>query len=216
MRFLWNKYGYLKVSNRSGTAYQHNLDELFAASDDSELSDFEGFVKECISKLAIKFTLTVSLMTTSGRTEIETTTPSRLPYNNIIMAGMAVVLRGWLPHRGEAQMAYNYCFPTRTMFSINSEFWRKGIFRWENLTSHLVRMKNSSYYIAPVGDWTHDLPHTEASNMVKVSHAHNHSATEAAFNRTPAQCWRFSHLWTVFHCRTSYHPCDRDQSLPVC
>ena len=34
----------------------------------------------------------------------------------IIMAGMAVVLRGWLPHRGEAQMAYNYCFPTRTMF----------------------------------------------------------------------------------------------------
>ena len=25
----------------------------------------------------------------------------------IIMAGMAVVKRGWLPHRGEAQMAYN-------------------------------------------------------------------------------------------------------------
>ena len=38
-------------------------------------------------------------------------------------------------------------------------------------------MKNSSYYIAPVGDWTHDLPHTVASNMVKVSHALNHSAT---------------------------------------
>ena len=34
----------------------------------------------------------------------------------IIMAGMAVVLRGWLPHRGKAQMACNYCFPTRTMF----------------------------------------------------------------------------------------------------
>ena len=78
------------MSNRSGTAYQRNLDELFADSDDSELSDFEGFVKECISKLAIKFTLTVSLMTTSGRTEIEMTTPSRLPYNNIIMTGMAV------------------------------------------------------------------------------------------------------------------------------
>ena len=31
------------------------------------------------------------------------------------------------------------------------------------------RMKNSSYYIAPVGDRTHDLPHTVASNMVKVS-----------------------------------------------
>ena len=41
------------------------------------------------------------------------------------------------------------------------------------------RMKNSSYYIAPVGVRTHDLPHTVASNMVKVSHALNHSATEA-------------------------------------
>ena len=40
-------------------------------------------------------------------------------------------------------------------------------------------MKNSSYYIAPIRDWTHDLPHTVASNMVKVSHALNHSATEA-------------------------------------
>ena len=38
------------------------------------------------------------------------------------------------------------------------------------------RMKNSSYYIGTVEDWTHDLPHTVASNMVKVSHA---SATEA-------------------------------------
>ena len=44
---------------------------------------------------------------------------------------------------------------------------------------HLGRMKNPSYYIAPVGDRTHDLPHTVASNMVKVSHALNHSATEA-------------------------------------
>ena len=40
-------------------------------------------------------------------------------------------------------------------------------------------MKNSSYCIDPVGDRTHDLPHTVASNMVKVSHALNHSATEA-------------------------------------
>ena len=36
--------------------------------------------------------------------------------NIIIMAGMAVFLRGWLPHRGKAQMACDYCFPTRTMF----------------------------------------------------------------------------------------------------
>ena len=39
-------------------------------------------------------------------------------------------------------------------------------------------MKNSSYYIAPIGDWTHDLPYTVASNMVDVSHALSHSATE--------------------------------------
>ena len=46
-------------------------------------------------------------------------------------------------------------------------------------------MKNSSYYIAPVGDRTHDLPHTVASNMVKVSHALNHSATEAEKHKIP-------------------------------
>ena len=66
------------MAYRSSTVYQHNLDELFADSD-SELSDFEGFVKALNSKLAIKFTLTVSLMKTSGRMEIEMTTPSRLP-----------------------------------------------------------------------------------------------------------------------------------------
>ena len=35
-------------------------------------------------------------------------------------------------------------------------------------------MKNSSYYIAPAGDWTHDLPHTVASNMVTASNALKH------------------------------------------
>ena len=63
------------------------------------------------------------------------------------------------------------------------------MFRWENLTSHLTgRMKNSSYYIAPVGDWTHDLPHTVASNMVKVSHALNHSATQAVSQLGSDRC----------------------------
>ena len=33
----------------------------------------------------------------------------------------------------------------------------------------------------PGRDRTHDLPHTVASNMVKVSHALNHSATEAVY-----------------------------------
>ena len=44
------------------------------------------------------------------------------------------------------------------------------------------RMKNSSYYIAPAGDRTHDLPHTVASNMGKVSHALTHSATFLAIH----------------------------------
>ena len=40
------------------------------------------------------------------------------------------------------------------------------------------RMINSYYYIAPVGDWTRDLPHTVASNMVMVSQDLNQSATD--------------------------------------
>ena len=74
-------------------------------------------------------------------------------------------------------------------------------------------MKNSSYYIAPVGDRTHDLPHTVASNMVKVSHALNHSATAAvninmhakspngkAFvqTNTASRCRQFVTLSTTF------------------
>ena len=50
------------------------------------------------------------------------------------------------------------------------------------------RMKNSSYYIAPVGDWTHDLPYTVSSNMINVSHALNHSAT----------AWFISFSLTIF------------------
>ena len=45
-------------------------------------------------------------------------------------------------------------------------------------------MKNSSYYIVPVGDRTHDLPNTVASNNGKVSHALNHSATAAVKSQT--------------------------------
>ena len=55
------------------------------------------------------------------------------------------------------------------------------MFWWGNRTSHLGRMKNSSHFIAPDGDRTHDLPHTVASNMVKVSHALNHSAIMANY-----------------------------------
>ena len=78
-------------------------------------------------------------------------------------------------------MACNYRFTTRTMFSINLELGRKGIFDEGKPCQSPRRMKNSSYYIAPVGVRTHDLPHTIASNMGKVSHALTYSATAAVF-----------------------------------
>ena len=59
---------------------------------------------------------------------------------------------------------------------VNSEFGRKDEGKPHQSPG---RMKNSSYYIAPVGDRTHDLPHTVRPNMVKVSHALTHSATAA-------------------------------------
>ena len=50
------------------------------------------------------------------------------------------------------------------------------MFRWGKPYQSPGRMKNSSYYIALVGDRTHKLPHTVASNMVNGSHDLNHSA----------------------------------------
>ena len=46
----------------------------------------------------------------------------------------------------------------------------------ENRASHLVGWKThpTTVYIAPVGVRTHDLPHTVASNMAKVSYALTH------------------------------------------
>ena len=56
----------------------------------------------------------------------------------IIMARMAVFLRGWLPHRGKAQMACNYCFPTRTNVLNKFRILKKRHVQMRNLTSHLV------------------------------------------------------------------------------
>ena len=53
----------------------------------------------------------------------------RKPDNNNNNGRNGSFKRGWLPHRGKAQMACKCRFPTRTMFSINSEFGRKGMFR---------------------------------------------------------------------------------------
>ena len=79
-------------------------------------------------------------------------------------------------------------------------------------------MKNSSYYIAPVGDRTHDLPHTVASNMVKVPlttrpHANTHGCiiSSALPGRRVAR-WvsgvgcRLSSCWRGRWLRTSVGP----------
>ena len=47
------------------------------------------------------------------------------------------------------------------------------------------RMKNSSYYIAPARDRTHNLPLTVASNMVMVSHVLNHGDGEVIVADNP-------------------------------
>ena len=74
------------------------------------------------------------------------------------------------------------------------------------------RMKNSSYYIAPVGDRTHDLPNTVDSNIVKVSHALNHSATEAA----PANGLTGQMQFSLPHANTmEQSPNQLPQKLPM-
>ena len=77
-------------------------------------------------------------------------------------------------------MACNYCFPTRTTFQINSEFWKEGIFRWENRTSCLVGLKTHPTIVPRSGI---ELTTSRLYNfiMAKVSHALNHSARRASY-----------------------------------
>ena len=76
-------------------------------------------------------------------------------------------------------MTCNYCFPTGTIiFQINSEFWKEGIFRWENRTSCLVGLKTHPTIVPRSGiELTTSRLHSFI--MAKVSHALNHSAMEA-------------------------------------
>ena len=53
------------------------------------------------------------------------------------------------------------------------------MFRWGNRTSHLVGWKTHPTILPRSGIELTTSPHTVASNMVKVSHALNHSATTA-------------------------------------
>ena len=74
-------------------------------------------------------------------------------------------------------MACNYGFPRGHVLN-KFRIWKERHVQMTKPYQSPDRMINSYYYIAPVGDWTHDLPHTVASNMVKMSHALNHSATD--------------------------------------
>ena len=75
-------------------------------------------------------------------------------------------------------MTCNYCFPTGTIFQINSEFREKGTFRLENRTSCLVGLKTHPTIVPRSGiELTTSRLHSFI--MAKVSHALNHSAMEA-------------------------------------
>ena len=76
--------------------------------------------------------------------------------------------------------------------------WKKGHVQMRKPYQSPGRMKNSSYYIAPVGVRTHDLPHTVASNMVKVSHALTHSATAAVYLFVTSHLHAFSIVCLAF------------------
>ena len=78
----------------------------------------------------------------------------------------------------EAQMACNYCFPNGTIiFQINSEFWKEGIFRWENRTSCLVGLKTHPTIVPRSGiELTTSRLHSFI--VARVSHALNHSAMD--------------------------------------
>ena len=50
--------------------------------------------------------------------------------------------------------------------------------------------------MSPVGHRTHELPHTVASNMVKVFHALNHSATGAGgLCESHNIIWKVAYFW---------------------
>ena len=90
----------------------------------------------------------------------------------IIIAENGSFYHGWLPRRGKAQMACNYCFPTGTIFQIDSEFRKKGTFRWENRTSCLVGLKTHPTIVPRLGiELTTSSLHSFI--MAKVSHALN-------------------------------------------
>ena len=72
-------------------------------------------------------------------------------------------------------MACNYCFPTRTIFQINSEFRKK-----ENRTSCLVGLKTHPT-IVPRSGIKLTTSRLHSFLVAKVSHALNHSAVETQY-----------------------------------
>ena len=81
-------------------------------------------------------------------------------------------------------MACNYCFPTGTIFQINSEFWKKGTFGGENRISCLIGLKTHPTIIVPRSGLELATSRLHSFIVAKVSHALNHSATKANDRRT--------------------------------
>ena len=80
------------------------------------------------------------------------------------------------------------CFPTGTIVKINSEFWKKGTFRWENRTSCLVWLKTHPA-IVPRSGIELTTSRLRSFTVAEVSHAPNHSAMEAAYQRVSLRTW---------------------------
>ena len=80
------------------------------------------------------------------------------------MAEMAFCLT-WLAtsFRGVAQMAYNVMLPHEDNLLNKFRIRKERHVQMRIPYQSPGRMKNSSYYIAPAGDRTHDLPLTVAS-----------------------------------------------------
>ena len=70
------------------------------------------------------------------------------------MAGMAFFnVAGYVLDRRKAQMACNYCFPTRKINVLNKfRILKERHVHMRKPYQSPGRMKNSSYYIVPVGD----------------------------------------------------------------
>ena len=72
-------------------------------------------------------------------------------------------LRGWIPHRGMVQVACNLMLPHDDDILNAFRIWTERQIRMRKPYRLPGWTKDSSYFSAPAGVWTHDLPHSRTS-----------------------------------------------------